>query len=91
MEPQVSVDVVDLVVAIGPRLAALVAHLDPPYGPWLSSVTSDARRGLGIEPVHLDGAAVDDLLLVEAGHSAAVVAGAQRRPLGGFLSKEEIA
>jgi cytosine deaminase len=66
-------------------LAALVAHLDPPYGPWLTSVTTDARRALGVAEVFVENAEVGDLLCAEATHSAGIVAGARRTPLSDLL------
>lgn len=66
-------------------LAALAAHLDPPYGPWLRTVTTDARRSLGLAPLPIDQAGVDDLLVVEASQTAGAVAGAARRPLREWL------
>ena len=69
-------------------LAALVAHLDPPYGPWLTCVTTDARRALGFAEVFIDDAQVGDLLCADATHSAGIVAGARRAPLADLISEE---
>ena len=69
-------------------LAALVAHLDPPYGPWLTCVTTDARRALGFAEVFIDDAQVGDLLCADATHSAGIVAGARRVALADLISEE---
>ena len=70
-------------------LAALTAHLDPPYGPWLAAVTTDARRALGFEANSIDKAAAADLLCCAATHSAGLLAGARRTPLADLLVQEE--
>ncbi len=65
--------------------AALAAQLDPPYGPWLATITRHGRNALGYGDLPLEDAEIDDLLVVEARHSADVVAGAPRSPLVGQL------
>ena len=65
--------------------AALAAQLDPPYGPWLATITRHGRSALGFGDLSLEDAEIDDLLVVEARHSADVVAGAPRSPLAGQL------
>lgn len=74
----------DPLAALG--LAALTGHLDPPYGRWLALVTTTARRALGLAPHTVDGAALAELLVAEADHTAAVVAGAARRPLAQWVA-----
>jgi len=60
-------------------LACVTAHLDPPLGPWLSTITTDAARALGHAPTHIDGAPLDDLLICDAAHTADLISG--RTPL----------
>ena len=66
--------------------AALAAHLDPPYGPWLRTVTTHARMAIGLRPVTVDQADVTSLLVSDAAHTAELVAGATRQPLLRYLS-----
>jgi len=47
-------------------LAALAAHLDPPFGRHLPMITTRARKALGLAPVTVDGAAIGDLQLFGA-------------------------
>lgn len=47
-------------------LAALAAHLDPPFGRHLPMITTRARKALGLAPVTVDGAAIGDLQLFDA-------------------------
>ncbi|HMO59278.1 MAG TPA: amidohydrolase family protein [Roseiflexaceae bacterium] len=61
--------------------AALTAHLDPPYGRWLPAITSVARQMLGLPPIFVDQASIEDLLVADAGSTAELVAGAPRRPI----------
>ncbi|MDW4500044.1 amidohydrolase family protein [Sulfitobacter sp. D35] len=51
-------------------LAAVAAHLDPPFADHLQMITTAAAQALGLPPVHIDGAAVDDLLAFEATSTA---------------------
>lgn len=60
-------------------LACLTAHLDPPFGDWLTSITTDAATALGRVPCMVDGATLDDLLTCEGDHSADLIAA--RTPL----------
>ena len=48
------------------ELAALAAHLDPPYGDLFPMITTSAEEALGLSPTTVDGAAVEDLLVFEA-------------------------
>ncbi len=61
------------------HLACLSAHLDPPLGRWLPSITTDARRALGLDAVFIDGAHIQDLLIADTQNLADIVAG--RSPL----------
>lgn len=56
-------------------LAALAAHLDPPYGDILSMITTNAQRALGLAPLFVDGAAIGDLLLFDATSTSDLLAG----------------
>ena len=67
-------------------LAVVTAHLDPPFGPWLASVTTGARRAIGLDPLPIDRARTADLLVADATHTADVVRGASRLPLEEYLS-----
>ena len=67
-------------------LAVVTAHLDPPFGPWLASVTTRARRAIGLDPQPIDRARTADLLVADATHTADVVRGASRLALEEFLS-----
>lgn len=58
-------------------LAALAAHLDPPYGEVLSMITTNAQRALGLAPLFVDGAAIGDLLLFDATSTSDLLAGVQ--------------
>ena len=70
-------------------LAVLTAHLDPPFGPWLVTVTTDARAAIGLDPQPIDRARSTDLLVADACHSADVVRGASRMTLDEYLSGNE--
>ncbi len=48
------------------ELAALTAHLDPPFGDFLPMITTHAQTALGLAPITVDGASVKDLLIFEA-------------------------
>ena len=67
-------------------LAVVTAHLDPPFGPWLASVTTSARRAIGLDPLPIDRTRAADLLVADATHTADVVRGASRLALEEFLS-----
>lgn len=60
-------------------LACVTAHLDPPLGDWLGTITTDAARALGLAPVTVDGAALSDLLICDVSHTADLISG--RAPL----------
>ena len=67
-------------------LAVVTAHLDPPFGPWLASVTTDARRAIGLDPLPIDRARASDLLIADATHTSDVVRGASPLAMEEFLS-----
>lgn len=50
--------------------AVLAAHLDPPFGPHLPMITTDAERALGLSPTFVDGAKASDLMLFESSNMA---------------------
>ena len=60
-------------------LAALAAHLDPPFGRHLPMITTGARRALGLAPETVDGAATGDLQLFDA-QSVTAILGTGRAP-----------
>ncbi|WP_299048340.1 amidohydrolase family protein [uncultured Tateyamaria sp.] len=60
-------------------LACLTAHLDPPLGDWLPAITTDAARAIGVAPTPLDGAAIKDVMICDAAHTADLISG--RAPL----------
>ena len=67
-------------------LAVVTAHLDPPFGPWLGTVTTNACRAIGLDPQPIDQARIADLLVADASHTADVVRGASRLALEEYLS-----
>ena len=66
-------------------LAVVTAHLDPPFGPWLRTVTTSARRAIGLDPQPVDRARAADLMVVDAFHTSDAVRGASRLPLEKYL------
>lgn len=60
-------------------LACVTAHLDPPLGDWLPSITTHAATALGRAPVKVDGTKLSDLLTCDAAHTAELISG--RAPL----------
>ena len=67
-------------------LAVVAAHLDPPFGPWLTSVTTSARQAIGLDPQPIDRTRSAHLLVADASHTADVVRGASRLTLEEYLS-----
>ena len=57
------------------HLACLAGHLDPPYARLLPMITIDAQRGLGLPPVTVDDATLDQLAISDAPSAAGLVAG----------------
>ncbi|WP_171180490.1 amidohydrolase family protein [Ruegeria sp. HKCCD8929] len=71
-------------------LAALAAHLDPPFGSHLPMITTGARRALGLAPITVDGAAIGDLQLFDAPSVTAILSnGSSPRPLAEVLQGEQ--
>ena len=62
-------------------LAVGAAHLDPPLGDHLPLITTAARRGMGLPELTVDGSAVEDLLICDAGDTSDLITGAELRPL----------
>ena len=56
-------------------LAALVGHLDPPFGDILPMITTDAQAALGLPVIKVDGAAATDLLAFPVSTSSELLAG----------------
>ena len=52
------------------HLACLSAHLDPPMGDWLASITTNPARALGHAPIFVDTSAIDHLRLCAAASTA---------------------
>lgn len=69
--------------------AALSAHLDPPYGPWLRAVTTDAQRAIGQAPTFIDGADVSSLLVADARTTSDLVTGGTRTSLTKFFTADK--
>lgn len=57
------------------HLASLAAHLDPPMGNWLPSVTLNPARALGLNAPYIDQSPLRDLRLCDAANTADLVAG----------------
>ncbi|MEL7463532.1 MAG: amidohydrolase family protein [Pseudomonadota bacterium] len=55
-------------------LAALAAHLDPPYGDWLPMVSVAAEAAMGLAVTHIDGARPENLIIWEAETTADLIA-----------------
>lgn len=67
-------------------LAVLAGHLDPPFGRHLPAIASTARRAIGLDPLHVDGASVSDLLICPAPSLPDLIAGpATVTPLTQYL------
>ena len=67
-------------------LAALAAHLDPPFGDYLPMISTSARTALGLAPIHVDDAAIGDLVLFDATSTSDLLASTSGpRPLAGVL------
>lgn len=63
----------DPMAALG--LAVLGAHLDPPFGRWITAITTDAARALGRTPVHVIGAPAQVLRLSRANSLSTLLSG----------------
>ncbi len=55
-------------------LGVLAGHLDPPFGHHLPKITTDARAALGLPPVYVDTAALDDLIAFPVRDLATLIA-----------------
>ena len=58
------------------ELAIFAAHLDPPLGAHLPMITTAARSALGLEPIMVDGARAQDLLIFDVASVSELLAGA---------------
>ncbi len=68
------------------HLACLTAHLDPPLARLLPMITTDAQIALGLDPITVDGATADQLLISDAPNVSGLIAGHHpTRPLTQFL------
>lgn len=55
-------------------LAALAAHLDPPYGDWLAMIATTAEAAMGRPLTHIDGGGLENLIIWEAETTADLIA-----------------
>ncbi|UWQ90863.1 amidohydrolase family protein [Rhodobacteraceae bacterium M382] len=56
-------------------LTVLAAHLDPPFEDYLPMITTSAETALGLVPTTVDGAAIGDLILIDAATMPDLLAG----------------
>lgn len=71
------------------ELAAMAAHLDPPYGRHLPMIAANAQRAMGLDPVFVDGAALDDLAVHDARDTTELITSAAApRRLTAILEEE---
>lgn len=68
------------------ELAALAAHLDPPFGDYFPMITTEAQKALGQSPTTVDGAAIDDLLIFDAASTSDWLTGTTPKPLTDILT-----
>ena len=69
-------------------LASLACHLDPPLGPWLPAISTDARRALGLDEGWVDGASINDLIAFDAISTTALVTrAAPPRPVATLIAE----
>ena len=61
-------------------LAVTSSHLDPPFDQWLTCITTNASKAIGLPPTFLDGASVDKLLITNAKNTAELIAGGIAAP-----------
>jgi len=57
-------------------IAVMAGHLDPPYDRHMATITTNARRAMGLPALTVDGAATGDLILFDAPSLSGVIAGA---------------
>ncbi|MAC80425.1 MAG: hypothetical protein CML66_20435 [Rhodobacteraceae bacterium] len=62
------------------NLAVLTGHMDPPFARWLPTITTNAARALGRDPVLVKGARLDDLRISAAANLPALVSGRHGAP-----------
>ncbi|MEM9331654.1 MAG: amidohydrolase family protein [Pseudomonadota bacterium] len=55
-------------------LASLVAHLDPPFGEFLPMITTTAQSALGLDPVFVDTAELEGLMMFSAASTSDLLA-----------------
>jgi len=65
-------------------LGAMAAHLDPPYGAWVKTITSGAERAMGLAPEPFERVRVEGLLVLEATHTAELLRVPARMTLEAF-------
>ncbi|MEM7520303.1 MAG: amidohydrolase family protein [Pseudomonadota bacterium] len=71
-------------------LAVLAAHLDPPLADLWPMITTDARNALGMDPVYVDTAHADELVICAASSSTEALSGAATlTPLGTYASGKQ--
>lgn len=69
------------------ELAALTAHLDPPFGDLLPMITTNAQAALGLAPITVDGALVQDLLIFDSASTSEWLTGTtEPKPLANVLT-----
>ncbi len=69
------------------HLAALSAHLDPPMGDWLPTITTNAARALGLTCAYIEEMQPENLRLCEAATTADLVA--HRHPLQPLIQPQD--
>lgn len=62
------------------NLGVLTGHLDPPFARWLPSITTNAARALGRDPVMVKGARLADLRISQATNLPELVAARKGAP-----------
>ena len=66
-------------------IGSLTAHLDPPLGRWLTTITTDARAAMGLPAEFIEDLPISDLHIAQTPHVADLIAG--RAPLISYQSK----
>ncbi|PSL19151.1 amidohydrolase family protein [Shimia abyssi] len=69
------------------ELGILSAHLDPPLGRWMRSITTDARTALGLGPAPINGAHLNTLRIADASDLSDLISGAAHRPASELLKE----
>lgn len=57
------------------HLGVLAAHLDPPFDRWLPAITTNARRAIGLDPLTVQNARADALMVAKTSSLAGMIAG----------------